>query len=311
MPASDEVLVRVLAVSVNHVDALVRSGRVDVGAPFPFIIGRDMVGIVEAIGASVATYAPGARVWSNCLGIDGRQGPSAEYVCVPEHLLFSQPEGVDPLTIVAVAHSALTALAGLNELTKLRSGETVFISGGSGNVGLCVIELARKAGARIISTAGNSEKAEICRQAGAHHVVLYKEVDVADAVHALAPGGVDVWWESSPVPDLEVAVDAMATGGRMIITTGFNQRASFTLGTFYTRLLTARGLAVTYLPYPELRRAALATNEALSQGVLKPRIAEVMHLSRARDAHRLLESGAVEGKLLLVTGEVSSASYSK
>jgi NADPH:quinone reductase len=121
---------------------------------FPFIIGRDMVGIVEGVGSNVKRFAPGARVWCNNQGYHGRQGTFAECLAVDEEFLYPLPDGVDDKEAAAVIHSATTASIGLLREAQLRGGESVFINGGAGNVGSAVLQLAANLGARVIVTAG-------------------------------------------------------------------------------------------------------------------------------------------------------------
>src|SRR5262245_37010450 len=150
------VLVKTTAVCVDPVDALIRSGQLKEDLPFPFIVGRDMAGVVQAVGPAVRRFAPGDRVWCNNQGYDGRQGTFGELVAVREDLLYPLPPGVEDREAVAFVHSGLTACLGLQD-AGLRPGETLFINGGAGNVGSAVLQLARARGARTIVTAGTAE----------------------------------------------------------------------------------------------------------------------------------------------------------
>jgi hypothetical protein len=108
-----DVLVEVDAVTVNPVDTLVRSGAYQTPTPFPFVVGRDLVGTVAAVGAGVAGFAAGDRVWCNSLGHGGRQGSFAEYAAVPAERLYHLPDGADPAAAVAWFHPAATAYLAL------------------------------------------------------------------------------------------------------------------------------------------------------------------------------------------------------
>jgi len=157
-PRDKQVLVKVAAVTVNPIDTYIRSGAYPIPLPRPFIIGRDMTGVVQSVGSGVTRFALGQRVWSNNQGYDGRQGTFAELVAVGEDLLYPLPEGVNEQEAVAVLHSAFTACVGLMRKAGIRAGETLFINGGSGNVGSAVLQLARHIGARVVVTAGSAEK---------------------------------------------------------------------------------------------------------------------------------------------------------
>jgi NADPH:quinone reductase len=149
--AVDHVLVKVDAVSVNPIDTYIRKGSYNAGIIFPFIIGRDMVGTVAQTKPDTEQFSVGDRVWCNNQGYSGRQGTFAEFISVHKDLLYRLPPEVDALNAVASVHSALTAVVGLRGRAGLRRGETLFINGGSGNVGTSAIQLARSIGARVES----------------------------------------------------------------------------------------------------------------------------------------------------------------
>src|SRR5262249_46948223 len=137
----DDVLVKVAAVCVNPVDTYIRSGELPMALPFPFVVGRDLTGVVAAVGPAVTRFRPGDRVWCNNQGYHGRQGTFAEYAAVAEGLLYPLPAGVDDREAVAFVHSGLTACLGLRR-ADLRTGEALLLNGGSGNVGSAVRQLA-------------------------------------------------------------------------------------------------------------------------------------------------------------------------
>ena len=103
-----QVLVKVTVVTVNPIGTYIRSGAYPIALPRPFIIGRDLVGVADAVGAGLTRFAPGQRVWSNNQGYGGRQGTFAELVSVDEELLYPLADGVNEQEAVAVVHSALT-----------------------------------------------------------------------------------------------------------------------------------------------------------------------------------------------------------
>jgi NADPH:quinone reductase-like Zn-dependent oxidoreductase len=158
-------LVVVEAVAVNPVDAFIRTGRYRTPIPFPFVVGRDLVGTVFHAPARTG-FAAGDRVWCNSLGHDGRQGSFARFAVVPADRLYRLPDGVDPLIAVAVAHPAGTAYLAWFRHGGLRPGDTVYVGGGAGNVGRAAIAMARYAGARVIAGARPADHAA-CTAAGA------------------------------------------------------------------------------------------------------------------------------------------------
>ncbi len=293
------VLVKVTAVCVNPIDTYVRSGRFPVDLPLPFVVGRDMAGVVEAVGPAVTGFRPGDRCWCNNQGYHGRQGTFAEYVAVDEGLLYPLPPGVNDREAVAFVHSGLTACVGLRR-ADLRPGESLFLNGGSGNVGSAVLQLAHARGARVLATAGSPEGLAWCRGLGAERVVDYRTGDVDREVTEFAPGGVDVYWDTSGRPEFDRAVARLARHGRLVIMAGLTARPPFPVGPFYLKGCALHGFAVTNATEAELREAAEEINRWLAGGRLRVRIDRILPLSEAAQAHRLVEGRArLAGKVLL------------
>jgi NADPH:quinone reductase len=154
-----DVLVKTTAVCVNPVDAMIRRGQLSENLPFPFVVGRDMAGVVQVVGRAVQRFVPGDRVWCNNQGHHGRQGTFADQVAVREDLLYPLPSRVDDKEAVAFVHSGLTACLGLQD-AGLQSGEVLFINGGAGSVGSAVLQLGRGRGARVIVRADLGSKGQ-------------------------------------------------------------------------------------------------------------------------------------------------------
>jgi NADPH2:quinone reductase len=305
-----QVLVKVAAVAVDPIDTYIRGGAYSTRMDFPFIIGRDMVGTVEAMGRGVRRFSPGARVWSNNQGYHGRQGTFAEYLAIDEEFLYPLPDKVDAKTAVSVLHSATTAWIGLQREPKLRRGESIFINGGAGNVGSAVLQLAADLGARTIVTAGSEEDLTYCRSLGAARTINYRTDDLAKAISDFAPDGIDVYWDTTTRPDFERAVPLLAHRGRVILMAGYDARPPFPVGAFYTKDCSMHGFAITNARSRELQDCANAINQSLAAGKLTARISRVMPLSEAAAAHRLLEDSQrglvkLHGKVLLTIDATS------
>lgn len=306
-PAIDarQALVKVAAVAVDPIDTYIRGGSFPMNLKFPFIIGRDMVGSVEAVGDNVKRFSPGARVWCNNQGYRGRQGTFAEYLAIDEELLYSLPDAADEKASVAVVHSATTAAIGLEREAHLRAGESVFVNGGAGNVGSAVLQLAVNLGARVIVTAGSDEDLGYCRSLGAERAMNYKTEDISKGISEFAPKGIDVYWDTTTKPDFERAVPLLAQRGRIILMAGLNAHPSFPVGAFYTKDCSMRGFAITNATVDELKNCAAAINEWLGVRKLTARIDRVMPLAEAAQAHRLIEDSQrglikLRGKLVLI-----------
>ncbi|MGQ9574514.1 MAG: NADPH:quinone reductase [Thermoguttaceae bacterium] len=304
-PTASQVLVKVGAVSVNPVDTYVRSGAIAFPLPMPFVVGCDLAGTVEAVGPEVERFRPGDRVWGSNQGLLGRQGTFSQYAAVQACWLYPTPEGVSDRDAAAVALVGITAHLGLFRHARLQPGETLFVHGGSGGVGSCVVQMAKIAGARVITTAGSDQKAEICRRLGADHVILYKTEDVEAAIRRFAPNGVDVWWETLREQDLQRAVSHLALRGRLILMAGRESRPPFPVGPFYVKDCSVHGFAMFNSPPDQQQRSAEQINQWLAEGRLRAQISRLMPLSETAAAHRLQEestlgkSGALAGKIVL------------
>lgn len=304
-PTGSQVLVKVGAVAVNPVDTYIRSGAIAFELPKPFVVGCDLAGTVEAVGPGVTMFKPGDRVWGSNQGLLGRQGTFAEYVAVEECWLYRTPSGVSDRDAAATALVGITAHLGLFRDARLRRGEALFVNGGSGGVGSCVVQMAKAVGARVVTTAGSEEKCEICRQLGADLALNYKTDDLDAAVHQFSPQGVNVWFETLREQDLERAVGLLAFRGRLILMAGRDARPPFPVGPFYVKDCAMHGFAMFNASPDEQRRASEDINRWLADGKLRARIGRVMKLSETAAAHRLQEentlhkSGTLAGKIVL------------
>lgn len=302
-PADNQVLVKVKAVTVNPVDTYIRAGMYPMDLPQPFVIGCDLAGEVEAVGSAVKRFQAGDRVWGSNQGLLGRQGTFAEYVAVDECWLYPTPEDVSDQDAAAVALVGITAHLGLFRDAQLKMGETVFVNGGTGGVGSCVIQMARAVGARVFTTAGSDEKVQLCRQIGATAAVNYKTDDVDAALRKF--GAIDVWFETSREPDFDRVVSHIAVRGRIVLMAGREARPQFPVGPFYVKDAKLFGFAMFNAPAEEQRKCAAEMNRWLGKGKLRPRIGRVMPLAEAAAAHRLQEdntlrgAGTLAGKIVL------------
>lgn len=304
-PTGAEVLVKVGAVSLNPIDTYVRVGLVKMDLPKPFIVGCDLAGVVEAVGAKATRFKPGDRVWGSNQGLLGRQGTFAEYAAVDECWLHPTPPSVSDEQAAAMALVGITAHIGLVHCARLQPGETVLIQGGAGGVGSTVIQMACALGARVLATAGSNEKVAACLKLGAASAFNYKTQKVGDAVKQAAPDGVNVWWETTREPDLDLAVGALARRGRLILMAGREARPPFPVGPFYVKGCSMHGFAMFTFSAEEQRACGTDINRWMAEGKLKARIDRVLPLAEAALAHRLQEestvgkTGALAGKIVL------------
>ena len=304
-PNRRQCLIKVAAVDVNPIDVYVRNGAIPAKLSFPFILGRDLAGTVIEAGAGVKDFKVGDRVWATSQGSDGRPGTFAEFAAVDHRWLHPIPEGVSDEDIVALSLVGVTSQLGLARYANLKAGEVLFINGGSGGVGSCVVQMAKILGARVITTAGTDEKVAACRDLGADLAINYKTQDVGAAIKGFAPNGVNVWWETAREPDFDQTVSLLAMRGRMVLMAGREARPPFPVGPFYVKDCSLHGFAMFNANSREQRAAANAINRWVSEGKLRARIDRVLPLSEAAQAHRLQEestvnkTGALAGKVVL------------
>jgi NADPH:quinone reductase-like Zn-dependent oxidoreductase len=301
VPGPTDVLVRVEVVVVDPVDTLVRSGAYPTPTPFPFVVGRDLVGTVAEAGAGAAGFAAGDRVWCNSLGHGGRQGSFAEYAVVPAERLYHLPAGVDPVAAVAALHPGATAYLALFRHGGLGPTETLYVAGAAGNVGTALTSLARAGGARVLAGA-RPEDAGWCRAAGAAEVVDYRDPDLAGRLAALAPGGIDLYVDTSGHLDLPAAIDLLADRGRIVLVAGGGQRLTLPVGPLYTHDRSILGFVISLASTAELAEAAAVLNDRLAAGDLPARVRAVWPLERAAEAHQGVERGE-RGRTVLRVAE--------
>ena len=304
-PAAGQVLVKVEAVALNPVDTYIRAGLIPHGVAAAVCRrlrsgrrgrggrpGRDEVS-ARAIAFGEAT--------KDCW--DARER-SPSIAAVDECWLYPTPEEVSDQDAAAAALVGITAHLGLFREAQLKAGENVFVNGGTGGVGSCVIQMARAVGAACLATAGSREKVQVCRQLGANAAVNYKTDDLDAALDKFGP--IDVWFETKREQDFDRCVNHLAMRGRIIVMAGRDARPKFPVGPFYTKDAKLFGFAMFNAPAEEQRKCAAEINRWLAKGKLKPRIDRVMKLSEAAAAHQLQEdntlrkAGTLAGKIVLV-----------
>ncbi|MCR9292796.1 MAG: NADPH:quinone reductase [bacterium] len=304
-PGPGQVLVRTGAVSVNPIDTYIRGGANYWDLPMPFVIGCDIAGTVAEVGADVKGLSVGDRVWGSNQGLVGRQGTFSELCAIDAKWLYPTPEGISDETVAAIALVGITAHLGIMQEAALKPGQTIFVRGGTGGVGSMVVQMAKAIDAKVIATAGGPEKVEHCKALGADHVVDYTRGDLREQLLALAPNGVDVFWETLREPDFDFAVEMLAERGRMILMAGRDARPEFPVGPFYVKGCSLHGFVMFKASAEAQRNCASDINHWLTNGKLKPVIDRCLPLSQAAEAHRLQEAhtlskqSCLKGKLVL------------
>ncbi|HLJ10393.1 MAG TPA: zinc-binding dehydrogenase, partial [Planctomycetaceae bacterium] len=200
---------------------------------------------------------------------------------------------------------------GLFRFARVQTGELVFVNGGSGGVGSSVIQQAKAAGAHIITTVGNPQKAHYCQSLGADIVLDYRSATLDDEIrHYAAPkGGINVWFETQREPTLDRTISMMAPRGRIIVMAGRQARPEFPLGQFYTKDLSMLGFAMFNASPDEQRECATAINDLYTRNGWHPAVGITLPLSQAAAAHQLQQDntldkkGTLSGKIVLIPGQ--------
>lgn len=308
VPRANEVLVKVGAVSVNPIDTYIRAGAVAMASKFPYIIGCDLAGTVEQVGSEVKRFSVGDRVWGSNQGLFGRQGTFAEYASVDERWLYRTPKAMSDAEAAAGALVGLTAHMGLFQHADLHPGEVVFVNGGAGGVGACVVQLAKATGAFVVTTGGSEESLALCKKLGADLALDYRAPNLDDQLRAfsLPHGGIHLWIETQREPTLDRTISLMAPRGRIVLMAGRQARPELPVGPFYVKDLRLIGFAMFNGTPEEQRAAADGLNALYELNRWRPQIGKTMPLSDAAAAHQLQEDntlakqGTLRGKIVLI-----------
>lgn len=298
--------VKIGAVAVNPIDTYIRNGANYWPLPNPFVIGSDFAGTIDQVGSEVTGFKVGDRVWGSNQGLMGRQGCFSEYAAIDADWLYPSPANVSDEALAATALVGITAHLGLFQRAQIKSGEKIFVNGGSGGVGSVVIQMAKAAGARVFATAGSPQKVAACLALGAEKAVDYKTEDVAAAVQAFAPTGFEVYWETTREPNFEKFVPYLAERGRIILMAGRDARPAFPVGPFYVKGCSLLGFVMFKATPEEQRTCAADIGRWLASGAVRANISHRFKFSQAAEAHRLQEEntlrmqGSLAGKIVLV-----------
>jgi putative PIG3 family NAD(P)H quinone oxidoreductase len=299
-----EVIIDVAATAVNRADLLQRQGFYPPPPGASDILGLECSGLISEVGDGVTGWSVGDEV---CALLSG--GGYAERVAVPAGQLLPRPAGVELATAAALPEVTCTVWSNVFLLAGLRRGESFLVHGGSSGIGTMAIQLAVRAGARVFTTAGSAAKLEFCRELCADVLINYRDEDFVERVREETGGaGVDVILDNMGAKYLARNVDALAVGGRLVVIGMqggtkaeldlgklMRKRASVHATTLRSRPATGPGskaeivAAVRHDVWPDVER-----------GVVRPIVDRRLPMSRAAEAHALVETSAHIGKVLLL-----------
>jgi NADPH2:quinone reductase len=298
-PGPGEVLVRLRVAGVNPTDWKSRAGATGGGGelPRPQIPGQDGAGVVEAVGEGVDAARVGERVWVFFAAYQRPWGTAAQYTVVPaDHAVALAPGASDDLG-ASLGIPALTAHRCLFADGPV-DGRTVLVAGGAGAVGHAAIELAKRAGARVIATVSNDEKARLASEAGAHVVVNYREQGAAERIREAAPDGVDRVVEVALGPNLELDLAVCAPHAAIVTYAADHREATVPVRPLMSANLVLRFVMVYGMPEDALRTAVADVSAAVAEGALTTLPTHRFDLSGIAGAHEAVESGVV-GKVVV------------
>lgn len=283
----NEILVKTEYAAVNPVDTYIRAGKMPnkLGS-FPFVLGSDIVGTVEKVGGKVKNVKVGEKVWS-----PRSNGATAEHVIVDAEVAFPLPKNGTPEQMAALSQVACTACRGLIQSAQLHANETIYIQGAGGCVGSTLIQLGKALGAKVIAATTGADKIAWCKELGADEVIDYKKPKEVN--------GVNVFWDTSRDPNFELGVQTLGPKGRMVLMSGAESKPIFPVGNFYRNELTLKGFSLFLATPVDLQGYADIIERCMEEKKLKAKVAKVLPLSEAAEAHRLLEENKVWGKILL------------
>nr|MDT0660298.1 medium chain dehydrogenase/reductase family protein [Micromonospora sp. DSM 115978] len=304
-PRPGQVRIRVEAAGVAFAEVQMLRGRYYAQPRFPFVPGYDLVGRVEAVGPGVSSPAVGQRVAAMT-----RIGAWSERVLLSARHLVPVPDQVDAAEAVALVTNGVTAYQMLHRVARIRAGDTVLVHGAAGGVGTLLVQVALRAGARVIGTASTGKHDRV-RAAGATPLD-YRQPNLADRVRKLAPGGVAAVFDHAAGAGLRESWRSLGRGGTLVV---YGSAATLDDQGWRMRpYVTAIGRLLWWGALPNGRRTSFYgirhdrnfdTDLAgvlglLRTGELKPTVAAKLPLTDAARALRMLDDRAVVGKVVLV-----------
>jgi NADPH:quinone reductase-like Zn-dependent oxidoreductase len=312
-PGPGEVRVKVLTASAAFTDVMIRKGMYpDVKEKPPFSPGYDMVGIVDSLGEGVTGLEAGERVADLTV-----IGAYSEYMCLPASRLTPVPDGLDPAEVVSLILSYVTAYQMLHRISKIKEGQSILLHGAGGAVGTAMLQLGKALGLEMFGTASAS-KHDLISELGATPID-YKTEDFVERIRSDKSDGVDAVFDPIGGENYRRSFSVLGSGG-MLVAYGFYNAVTGKGGSIvvdFMRLklwnLLPNGRSTTFYSIGALRKKhpdwfkddLMTLFDLLSEGTIKPVIANRMALTEAKHAHQLIEKAEVKGKIVLTVSRES------
>jgi NADPH2:quinone reductase len=297
-PSGSQSVVRILAAGVNFADILAVAGRYQHKSEAPFIPGTEFAGGVVEPGPD-SLFARGDLIVGTT-----RAGTFAEYTTAADALAFRIPEGVPFVHAAAMLVTYQTSHIALFRRARLQAGEWLLVHGGAGGVGSSAIQLGRRAGARVIATAGGKAKLEVCREAGAEEAIDYRQEDFIERVRAITGGrGADVIYDPVGGDVFDGSTRCIAWEGRLL-TMGF---AGGRIPEIALNRVLLRNIDVIGVEWPgyysHKREAIVEAQEDIwagyREGGLRPVVWKTLRLEQVPEALEAIESRESYGKIVI------------
>jgi NADPH:quinone reductase len=299
-PGEGEVLIRVAAAGVNRADLLQRMGHYPPPPSASPILGLEVAGALVACGPGSGHWQVGDAV---CALVPG--GGYAEYCVTPAGQCLPIPGNLTMVEAGGLPETYFTVWANVFRRGRLARGEKLLVHGGSSGIGTTAIQLAKAFGSTVYVTAGNDEKCARCLQLGADAAINYREIDFAEEVsRRTVKHGVDVILDMVGGAYLDKNLNALALDGRLVLIGMMEgNRAEIDLRLIIAKRLILTGSSLRRLPVADKTALTAELKEKvwplLEKGTIKPIIHRVYQFTEAAAAHRLMESSAHVGKIML------------
>lgn len=300
IPAKRELVVRVEAVGLNFADMLSIQGKYQVRQVPPFVPGMELSGVVESLGPDTSGPLPGTRVLATCLA-----GALAERICLPVARVSPLPEAMGFVEAAGFPIAYGTSHLALAHKARLQPGETLFVTGSAGGVGLTAVEIGKRLGARVIASARGEARLAVAREAGADVLIDSDAPGLKEALKA--EGGVDVLYDAVGGPAFDAALRACKPDGRLLAI-GF---ASGEVPQIPANLLLVKNLTVSGFWYggyethaPQVVAASMA--ELLrwrAEGLIRPHVSHVLPFEAFPEGLALLRERKATGKVVIRVGQ--------
>ena len=295
-----EVLIRVAAAGVNRPDVLQRQGGYPPPPGASDIPGLEVAGEIVALGEGAGDWKTGDQV---CALVTG--GGYAEYVAAPAPQCLPIPKGLSLVEAAGLPETFFTVWTNIFERGRLQKGETLLVHGGSSGIGTTAIQVASRLGATVYVTAGSADKCAACEKLGAAKAINYRETDFVEAIKGLTGGrGVDVILDMVGADYIERNIRCLAAEGRLV-QIGFQKgsKADINFMPVMLKRLTVTGSTLRIQSVASKGRMAAALRAIvwplIETGAIRPVICATFPLDEAAQAHRLMESNAHIGKIIL------------